>query len=59
MLILEAVGSIVVALADAMVGWVQPQPYIKANIEISIKLTDVGEVTRAFLVPNFPEKVWG
>jgi hypothetical protein len=52
------VGSVVKALADAMVGRVQPQPYVEANIGISSKLRDVGEMTRAFSVRDFPKKFY-
>jgi hypothetical protein len=37
-----AVGSIVMALADAMVGRVKPQPHVETNVGISIKLRALG-----------------
>ena len=32
MCLVEAVGSVVMALADAMVGRVQPQPHVEPNV---------------------------
>ena len=42
MCLVEAVGSVVMALADAMVGRVQPQPHVEPYVGISIKLRAVG-----------------
>ena len=42
LLLVEAVGSVVMALVDAMVGRVQPQPHVEPNVGISIKLRAVG-----------------
>jgi hypothetical protein len=40
--LVEAVGSVVMALVDAMVERVQPQPHVEPNVGISIKLRAVG-----------------
>jgi hypothetical protein len=54
MLKVRAVGSVLKALANIMVGRVQPQRYVETNVGISSKLRDVGEMTRGFSVVILP-----